>query len=867
MRRGLRRLAGATLIAAAVAAIGTPVGAAAAGGSGAYVLTATSPDGTYAPTYTGNGYLGIRVPPAGQGWHGGSVPANAELAGFYARPPGDVQQRANLPMWSTLGLVVGGARFSPDAGMVSGWRQRLDLHTGVITTTVRWTAPGGRVTDLRYDVFTDRARMHVGVVRLRLTPHWSGTARVVDVIDNGPSDLTSVVPGSPGRSRGQRWEAVRTQGARVVAGLASTVARPRGTAVFPVSAGKTYTVTKFVGVGDSNGSVRPLAAAKRDSSEAATAGYRRLLRENDRAWAALWRSRIDIVGNPRLATEVHASEFYLWASANAGVDWSISPAGLSSNGYDGHIFWDAETWMFPTLLAMHPELAKAMEEYRFQRLAAAKAHARATGFRGARFPWESAFDGTEQIPPPVSINSEGLYEQHITADIAIADWQYYLATGDRAWLARVAWPVISQAARFWAGRAHQGPDGRYHIDGVTGPDEENPDVNDEAFTNAAAAETLRDAASAAGVVGATAPPRWTRVAAGLVLLRDLVHPEFAGYRGQLVKQADVTLLQYPLQVLMPRSLAIRDLDYYAARSDPGGPSMTDAISAIDAAALGVPGCSADVYTRRSVEPFMRDPFDQFSETRTGGAFTFMTGIGGFLQEFLYGYSGLRWQRSAVELDPILAGGMRGVVLHRLAWHGRRFTVAIGPKGTRVTLDSGRPLPIAVGSATRLVRPGEPFALATRRPDLAPTNDVARCRDATATSAAPGADPIAAVDGSPVTDWQPARMPASLTVALGRERPVSRIVARWGRQWPEPPAPNVHPRPRPVIVLRPSSFTVAVSSDGRSWRQIARVSGHPARVTDILGFAATRARYVRVRVSNAGQRRALPQLAAVEVHGG
>ena len=59
----------------------------------------------------------------------------------------------------------------------------------------------------------------------------------------------------------------------------------------------------------------------------------------------------------------------------------------------------------------------------------------ATGFSGARFPWESALDGTEQIPPPVSVNSEGLYEQHITADIALAQWQYYQATGDRGWLA------------------------------------------------------------------------------------------------------------------------------------------------------------------------------------------------------------------------------------------------------------------------------------------------------------------------------------------------------------------------------------------------------------------------------------------------
>ena len=103
---------------------------AAAAGTGSYVLTATSTGGNYAPTFTGNGYLGVRVPPAGQGYAGGSVPAESTLAGFYAQAPGQVQQRANLPTWSTLTFSDGGQGFSLGAGQVTGWRQQLDLHTG-----------------------------------------------------------------------------------------------------------------------------------------------------------------------------------------------------------------------------------------------------------------------------------------------------------------------------------------------------------------------------------------------------------------------------------------------------------------------------------------------------------------------------------------------------------------------------------------------------------------------------------------------------------------------------------------------------------------------------------------------------------------
>ncbi len=113
-------------------------GVAEAAPTGAFVLTATAPDAaTYAPTFTGNGMLGVRVPPAGQGYAPGTVPAQSELAGFYVQPPGAVQQRANIPTWSTLTFSDGGQPFSLSSGTTTDWRQSLDLHTGVITTSAR----------------------------------------------------------------------------------------------------------------------------------------------------------------------------------------------------------------------------------------------------------------------------------------------------------------------------------------------------------------------------------------------------------------------------------------------------------------------------------------------------------------------------------------------------------------------------------------------------------------------------------------------------------------------------------------------------------------------------------------------------------
>ncbi|HUA06404.1 MAG TPA: glycosyl hydrolase family 65 protein [Solirubrobacteraceae bacterium] len=893
--RSLIRLigtAGALLLFASTAQAAAPAGA------GSFLLTANNSGGTYAPTFTGNGMLGVRVPPSGQGYAGGTVPAQSELAGFYGqvsndpKPANDVQQRANIPTWSTLTFSDGGQPFAVPGPGVSNWRQSIDLHTGIVTTTASWTAPDGHVTDLSYEVLTDRANPSVGLVRLQFTPHWSGVATVTDAID-GTADTTSTPEVTTQVAKGwnvaarQDWVTVATQGTGIQATLASqlqvspnilatttqtdqttdqSVGQELG---FPVQSGQTYTITKYVGVESSQESANSLTAAQAQAAAAAATGWDALLGANQASWALLWHGSIEVRGNRTLATDVNASQFYLWSSTRDGVDWSISPAGLSSNGYDGHIFWDAETWMYPSLLAQHPDLAAGMNAYRFQRLSEAQQHATATGYKGARFPWESALDGTEQIPPPVSVNSEGLYEQHITADIALAQWQYYLATGDKTWLQQQGWPVLSGAADFWASRATLGGDGKYHINGVTGPDEENPNVDDEVYTNVGAMRTLQDAVQAASVLGIAPPADWSQIAANLAVPANHaldMHPEFSGYGNQLVKQADVTLLQYPWNYTMPSKLAQGDINFYVPRTDPSGPSMSDAVNLIDNAALNTAGCASYVYTERSYQPFIRDVFHQFSETRTGGAFTFMTGIGGFLQEFLYGYSGMRWQTNGVELSPSLTSQIGGIVLHNVQWRRRTFTVTIGQQHTVVRLNSGAPMHIKTQAGTHLLTSGHPLTLITRRPDLTGSSDLVRCGRVVASTSQPGAPALAAIDGSPATDWEPAAVHATLTAPVqGLAGTVGKITLRWGRQWPASPAPNVPPPPGPVTVLRPASYSVFVSNNGHSWRRVAVVSGRAGRVLDTIKLNRVKARFVRIRLTAQSSKK-LPMLQELTVTG-
>lgn len=206
------------------------------------------------------------------------------------------------------------------------------------------------------------------------------------------------------------------------------------------------------------------------------------------------------------------------------------------------------------------------------------------------------------------------------------------------------------------------------------------------------------------------------------------------------------LLIYPLEWPMEPGAAAATLDYYAARTDPDGPAMTDSVHAIDAATIGEPGCATYTYLQRAVRPFTRGPYALFSEargTKAGAqdplsgfpAEDFLTGKGGFLQVFTHGLTGLRLREDGVRLDPMLPPQLgSGVTLTGLRYRGRTYDLAIGPRTTMVRLISGDPFTVDSPAGPRTL--SGTLTLPTRRPDLAATTDAARCRPVTATSESP-----------------------------------------------------------------------------------------------------------------------------------
>jgi len=406
-----------------------------------------------------------------------------------------------------------------------------------------------------------------------------------------------------------------------------------------IKAGETY---RFSIAGSSITSAHhddPLNEAERLTIYAKLEGRDRLIRFHTQAWENLWKSDIVIEGDDQSQQDIHSMLYHLYSFTREGTALSPSPMGLSGLGYNGHVFWDTELWMFPALLVLHPEIAKSMVEYRYQRLDAARRNAFVNGFKGAMFPWESAETGVEETPVWAL---SGPFEHHITADVAMAAWNYYCVTQDKNWLRDRGWPILSATADFWASRVERNGPGKYEIKNVVAADEWAENVDNNAFTNAAAKANLQDAAEAARILGIVPNPDWADVANNIPILKldNGVTSEHASYHGEKIKQADVNLLAYPLKQITDPVQVKKDLEYYETRiPDQGTPAMTQAIFTLLYARLGDKE-RAWHWFKDAYVPNLNPPFRILAETKGGTNPYFSTGAGGILQSVLMGFGGI-----------------------------------------------------------------------------------------------------------------------------------------------------------------------------------------------------------------------------------
>lgn len=440
-----------------------------------------------------------------------------------------------------------------------------------------------------------------------------------------------------------------------------------------IKAGETYT---FSIAGTSITSAHhddPLNEAERLTIFAKLEGRDRLLQFHKKAWDDLWKSDIQIEGDPQSQQDVHSMLYHLYSFSREGASNSPSPMGLSGLGYNGHVFWDTELWMYPAILVMHPEIAKGMVDYRFERLEAAKRNAFGKGFKGAMFPWESAASGVEETPVWAL---SGPFEHHITACVAIAAWNYYCVTQDKTWLREKGWPILSATADFWASRVERNGPGHYDINNVVAADEWAENVNNNVFTNAAAKANLKYATEAAKLLGMTPDADWMNVANNIPILKfaDGVTKEHEAYNGEKIKQADVNLLAYPLhEVTNPNDIR-KDLEYYEPRVGEG-PAMTHAIFTILYSRLGDGNKALNAF-KSGYKPNQLPPFGVIAEVAAGTNPYFATGAGGLIQAVLNGFGGLEiTSKGITQVKSKLPQGWKSLKITGAGVNNATYTVA------------------------------------------------------------------------------------------------------------------------------------------------------------------------------------------------
>ena len=294
-----------------------------------------------------------------------------------------------------------------------------------------------------------------------------------------------------------------------------------------------------------------LAEARQDAMSG------KLLASHRLAWEALWANGVQIGGSPALARMVNSTHYGYLVALRDDVDYSTGPGGLSTNGYNGHVFWDMDTWIFPGLNLFHPQLGDSHLRFRTRGMVGAAALALQHNQSGLMYPWEATPNG-------YTANNGGMAgsEPHVTGDVAVAFWNRWRATHDLHFLRTAAWPVIAGVADFWAHRLTCPPDTSQPcwIKCVSGPDEFHFCKDREVFTTALASPVFQIAVKTVKLLQiegrAEQVKLWQSIEQRLSL--DLMAPPqgkpldhnitkcYDGYAGEAVMQPSVADVGYPL---------------------------------------------------------------------------------------------------------------------------------------------------------------------------------------------------------------------------------------------------------------------------------------------------------------------------------
>jgi alpha,alpha-trehalose phosphorylase len=702
------------------------------------------------------------------------------LAGFYeVRPlpygesaygyPEAGQTIVNVTNGKLIRLLVEDEPFDVRYGALERHERVLDLRAGVLRRVCEWSSPAHtrvRVTSTRLVSFTQRA---VAAIAYQVEPLDGPTPVVVqsELVANEALPVSEDDPraaaamASPLRSlssqsldsRAVMMHVTNASNLTIGAAMDHVVDGPDGTdtsgEAFPdvarltvvsrIAVGRPLRLVKFIAYGWS--SQRSLPAIRDQVAaalaEARHAGWEGLLAEQRQYLDDFWdRADVEVQGDAELQ---QAARFALFHTLQAGAraeQRAIGAKGLTGAGYDGHTFWDTETFVLPVLTYTAPQAAADALRWRQSTLDLARERAAQLCLKGSAFPWRT-IRGQECS----GYWPAGTAAFHVNADIADAVSRYCFVTGDEAFERDVGLELLVETARLWRSLGHHDSAGRFRIDGVTGPDEYSALADNNVYTNLMAQHNLRAAADAADRHRARANAlgvdneelaAWRDAANDMLIPYDAdlgVHPQAEGftdhqpwdfatttpdeyplmlhfhyfdlYRKQVIKQADLVLALHRRGEAFTDEEKARDFAYYE-RLTVRDSSLSAAAQAVVAAEVGHM-MLAYAYLRESA---LMDLDDLQHNTRNG---LHIASLAGTWFGLVAGLGGLRDHSGMLSFAPRLPPPLTGLTF-RLSFRGRRLKVDISPERATYSLLQGHSLQIAHHGDVVRISSQEPLTL-------------------------------------------------------------------------------------------------------------------------------------------------------------
>lgn len=723
----------------------------------------------------GNGYMGIR----GTLEEDYTGPANTTTPGIYIngiygseeilygeeapKQPKYSQTILNLADWTIINLYIDGEKFDLLEGRVEDYQRYLDMKNGTLNRELIWESPQGKRVKIDICRFLSLTNKHLGVINYNIKPlNFNGNIKLISAIKGDThnyyhfrnKDIIKVndIGFASDEERVYVEQYVPSTGLTVALAVVNDLKIDcevidtevksdqfsiiEGDSLFQeftISARKDMNIslTKYAAFYTSNDGIEGdlkeivLEEVNRGRKE----GYKNLLNNQYKYLKGYWQDvDVKIDGDLALQQAFRFNAFHLLQSTGRGGHTNAAAKGLTGEFYEGHYFWDTETYIFPFFLYNKPEIARSLLAYRYKILDKARQNAKRVRLKGALFPWRT-INGEEAS----AFFMGSTVQFHINADIAYAIYHYYHATGDEQFLFEYGVEILVETARMWVSRGSYIPlmDNKFCFNEVCGPDEYKPGVSNNCYTNYMAKFNLEFAAEAVKMMKKECPEKyqklvkklnlsvdgqnqelkkWEKIADDIYLpyheemgihpqddsflLKDEIeidelpaeefplvrnwHP-LTIWRYQVIKQADVILLMFLLGDKFTLEEKRANYDYYEPKTTHDS-SLSPSIYSIIASEIG--------YYDQAYQYFIqtvRLDLDDFNENTYQGVH--LACMGSAWLTLVQGFAGMRNYNGELYFDPYLPKKWDGYEFN-IKYKGKQIKVRVEENTVKYSLIKG-----------------------------------------------------------------------------------------------------------------------------------------------------------------------------------